>query len=326
MGGSRPSSFALTSPGPMRLYSTAELLKLPPPDWLVDNIMPEGGLVGLYGPPESAKSFIAIDLALCVASGTSWHGHEVKKGFVLYVAAEGGPGIGKRVRAWLQAKKAQTSQADVAWLIESLSIYKDSSDMDALMSRLDDEMERAPVLIIVDTLARCFDGDENQQEDMGRFVAGLDKLRHEYGATLVAIHHTRLDGDRERGNTAFRGGTDTMISVTRGDSDITLECTKQKDAEHFPSMSFQLVPIEGTESCIVECMDGRLNEKLQQTLGLLADHGPFTWDEWLSSTELPKTTFSRRFSELKKKGLIIKENSQWRVLGAQESHSHNWHK
>jgi RecA-family ATPase len=293
------------------LYSTAELLTLPPPEWLIDNILPEGGLCGLYGAPESTKSFIALDIAMSVATGLPWQGNAVRQGYSLYVAAEGGPGISKRVRAWMQTRGI-TDIPHMAWLIESISVTSESNDMDLLMERLDNELQETPGLVIIDTLARCLEGNENEQEDMGAFIAGLDKLRHEYGATVLAVHHTRLDGERERGNTAFRGGTDTMISVTRPQNGSVVEvaCTKQKDAEHFPSMEFRLELVPDTDSCVLVRTDVENVQKSKHIIDFLAN-GPMRWDEWLSSTGLAKTTFHRSFSELVKTGQIIKENGLW---------------
>lgn len=309
--GSRPSEFQFSSAGALRLYSTDELLILPPPDWLIQDIMPEGGLVGLYGAPESAKSFAAIDMMLCVATGTPWHGHEVKQGFGLYVAAEGGAGIGKRVRAWM-LKHNITTIPNMAWLIESITVNSGSTDVDTLMHRLDNELQEAPGLIVIDTLARCFDGNENEQEDMGTFIDGIDRLRHEYGATVITVHHTRLDGGRERGNTAFRGGLDTMISVKRDETAITLECSKQKDADHFGDLELNLVAVPECDSCILIQAGEEKARKSVQILSLL-ESGPLKWDQWCSSSGLPKTTFHRFFSELNKTGKIIKENGMWGI-------------
>ena len=90
---SRPSSFPLTSPGALRLYSTTELLKMPAPEWLIKPLMPLGGFIALYGPSAVGKSFIAIDLSMHIATGRDWQGHHTQNGFVLYVAAEGGRGV-----------------------------------------------------------------------------------------------------------------------------------------------------------------------------------------------------------------------------------------
>ncbi len=315
--GARPSSFAFTAAGPLRLYNTTELLCLPPPTWLIDNILVDGGISSLYGPPESTKSFMAIDMALCIATGTPWHGRAVQRGFVLYIAAEGGPGIGKRVRAWLQHHNIPATKANVGWLIESLAVYGDSEDLDTLMHRIEHEVDQQPKLIVIDTLARCFDGDENQQEDMGRFVAGMDRLRHEYASAILTIHHTNLSGDRERGNTALRGGTDTMLSIERdktGNREVILSCTKQKDAEHFDPMVFTLEPVPDADSCILVAEEEHKTAKTARILQILQDQGPMKWDDWLVPSGLPKSTFGRYVVGLKENGQIIKENGHWQVV------------
>ena len=57
------------------------------------------------------------------------------------------------------------------------------------------EAYQRPALIIVDTLARCMvGGDENSAKDMGLFIAHADALRKETGATVLIIHHTGKNG------------------------------------------------------------------------------------------------------------------------------------
>ena len=249
--GARPSHFHLTSAGPLRLYSTAELLNLPAPSWLIDRIMPAGGLVGLYGQPSAGKSFIALDIALSVSTGRPWMGHPVDPGHVLYLAAEGGAGISKRVRAWLQHNDIKPSQTNIAWLIESVPVHVDSDQMAILLERVLTEIEDTPDLVIVDTLARCFDGEESETGDMGRFIGGVDHLRAQLGCTVLVIHHTRLDGDRERGNTSFRGAADAMLAVYKDGDDVRISCTKQKDAEEFQPIYQKLTKVPETDSCIL---------------------------------------------------------------------------
>src|SRR5690625_1015502 len=71
--------------------------------WIITDIVPAGGVVSLVGGSGVGKSFIAVDMACSIASGLEWHGYEVDNpGSVVYVAAEGGGGIDKRVLAWAQ--------------------------------------------------------------------------------------------------------------------------------------------------------------------------------------------------------------------------------
>jgi RecA-family ATPase len=250
-----------------------ELLRLPPPEWLVKGILPAGGLVGLYGEPGSFKSFVAIDVAMSTATGEAWHGQAVKQGHVIYVAAEGGVGIAKRGHAWLLAHGVPPEKADIAWLTESIPVSVDSENMQMLFDRIEDDLRKTPSLVVIDTLARCFYGDENQQEDMGRFIGGVDRLRREFDATVIVVHHTRLGADRERGSTAFRGAADTMVECKRlNDSELELHCNKQKDSIEFDTRHLALSPVPEVDSVsLVDKAestterDGLIRQWIQQT-------------------------------------------------------------
>ncbi len=313
----RPTTFPLTRPGPFRLFSTAELLTMPPPVWLIQPVMTAGGFTVLYGPPGVGKSFIALDMALSIAAGGFWQGCPVEQGDVLYVAAEGAPGTGKRVKAWHLTRGVTPAQAPVSWLTQPIGITSDGEDMEVLMDRIAHELNRPPVLTVIDTLARCFEGNENEQEDMGQFVKGVDMLRTGFSTAVLVVHHTRLDGERERGNTALRGAADTMLSVTKDAKwDITLECTKQKDAEEFDAMSLRLKPVPSTDSCVLAIKTApteRQQGKAQEVLEFLRE-GPLTFSEWHSDTKLPKKTFCRYLVSLRENREIIKKKGKYHLV------------
>jgi hypothetical protein len=312
-----PSTLSLTAPGRVRLYSTAELLKLPPPEWLVDGIMPAGGLVGLYGAPGDGKSFLALDIALSVATGRPWHGHPVKRDYVLYIAAEGGTGMGKRARAWLLHYGVEAPDVSMAWMIDSLPVHAESSDLDTLLERLEHEVDRRPGLVIIDTLARCFDGNENQQEDMGRFVNGVDKFRRAYGATTLVIHHTGLASGRERGSTSFRGAAETMMSVDMNQQTqtMTITCDKQKDALRFEPINLTLTDVVEAESAVLT--QPGLEAAIARKAELLAIlvKGPRTAKQIQAKShgELSRSTLFRLLRDTVKTGEIIKENDEYRL-------------
>jgi len=295
------------------LYSTAELLRLPPPSWLIDPILPAGGLIGLYGPPGEGKSFLAIDMALAVATGRAWQGYPVTPCHVVYISAEGGTGISKRVLAWLTFHHIPPPQADVAWLTESVAMLSDSQDMQVLFKRIHEEMTTHPGFIVIDTLARCFEGDENKQEDMGHFIQGVDRLRREFGCTVMVVHHTRLQADRERGSTAFRGAADCMILVRKRQRTITVTNSKQKDYEEFSPLRFTLTDMPETQSCVLTTRTSEMLVPLQQE--------PLSWDNWYQrcSTSMSKATFYRALVKLKQEGRILKENGRWRLAVSSRS-------
>src|SRR5437870_3834547 len=71
-----------------RLYTTEEIAKIPKPTWLIENVLPEAGLVCTYGPPGCGKSFLALDLSLSIGSGIKWCDRNVKQGNVVYLLGE----------------------------------------------------------------------------------------------------------------------------------------------------------------------------------------------------------------------------------------------
>jgi hypothetical protein len=61
----------LAPPG-WRLLDDVELMDLPDPEFLVENLLPRAGIVVLYGPSGSTKTTIAAGIMTSVATGTDW--------------------------------------------------------------------------------------------------------------------------------------------------------------------------------------------------------------------------------------------------------------
>jgi len=81
-------------------FSRVDSLKLTEIKWIVDDYIESDSLAQVFGDPGGGKSFVAIDIACCVATGSAWHGHQVKQGAVFYIAGEGHNGLARRFKAW----------------------------------------------------------------------------------------------------------------------------------------------------------------------------------------------------------------------------------
>ncbi|MDX2494971.1 MAG: bifunctional DNA primase/polymerase [Desulfuromusa sp.] len=69
--------------------------------WLIKGFFDQRSIILLFGETGSMKSFVAIDIGLCIVTGKDWHGHAVKhSGPVFYICGEGFSGISKRLKAW----------------------------------------------------------------------------------------------------------------------------------------------------------------------------------------------------------------------------------
>jgi DNA-binding transcriptional ArsR family regulator len=150
---------------------------------------------------------------------------------VLYIAGEGTYGIGKRVMAWAGGEIALQSALWAHWgQINDLVPMLDGRQFQALLDSIG-EQPIPPRLIVVDTLARAMTGgDENSAKDMGLFVHRCGQLRDATGAAVLLVHHTRTDGERERGSSALRGAADVMLQLDRDEAgNVILSTVKTKD-------------------------------------------------------------------------------------------------
>lgn len=222
-----------------RFLTLEEAEAIPKPAWLVDEMLPVGASVELYGPPGAGKSFVAIDLAMSVASGRPFLGHATKHSTVAYCLGESVGGVGARLRAWRQARGATFGVR--FRLLPGMVQLLDAGDVTAFLAAIGEQLDEQPGLIVIDTLARSIvGGDENSARDMGVAADALDRVRQATGACAVVLHHTGKSGESERGSGAIRGAFETMIELKNDGGSLSLRCDKQRDGEEFPSIAFVL--------------------------------------------------------------------------------------
>jgi hypothetical protein len=219
--------------------SVEDLWSLPDVPWLVgplpgdagDGLLPQEGVSGLFGKPGTGKSLIALDLAAHVALGKSWCGRPVRRGPVVYLAAEGKAGLPQRLRAWCAHHEVDRAALADLHFLPAAEDLADPAVAASLAARIRERCGR-PALIIVDTLAKAMPGrDENSVEEVGQLLASCDRLRAEFGCNVLTVHHPNKAGG-VRGSTAYEGGLDTLVLAERqGEgSDLTLRVVKQRDA------------------------------------------------------------------------------------------------
>lgn len=222
----------------------AGTLEATAPQWIVRDLIERDALALVFGDPGCGKSFWALDLALCVATGTPHHGHNVEQGPVVYIAGEGHGGIKRRLMAWSMANGVDHDRAPLFLSRMPAAL----TDAEALVVVLEAIMETAadvgpPVFVVVDTVARNFGpADENSTADMGRFIQAADIIRAQYRSTVLLVHHSgHADKTRARGAIALKGALDAEYRMDKGEGGIIrLEATKMKEADLPEPMAFYL--------------------------------------------------------------------------------------
>lgn len=103
--------------------------------WLIDGVIPAGSINWLVAPPQSLKTFVALDMATCIANGRPWHGRETDGAVVLYLAAEGGNDIHVR-RAAMDMVANDTGPLCIAQMRPRLDEHCGLATLLGLVSRV----------------------------------------------------------------------------------------------------------------------------------------------------------------------------------------------
>lgn len=241
--------------GTFTLLSLGQLAARPAPDFLIDRVLVCGGTSLVTAKHASFKSFVTLDMGLCVASGIDWHGHLTQSGAVVYVAAEGANGLTRRVQAW--CNKHGREMPDNFYIVEEPAQIADARILNAFISEISSV---EPMLIVLDTLSRCAVGlDENSAKDMGEFVEAIRVLAAQTGAHVLTVHHNNKSGEY-RGSSVLAAAVDTHISIERKEGDVLrLIFEKHKDNQEPEPMAFQRRVVEldaqGRETSLVFELD-----------------------------------------------------------------------
>jgi hypothetical protein len=213
--------------------------KQPKNNWLIKGIIERATTGMLFGSPASGKSFIAMDMAFCIAIGYDFANCAVNQGQVVYLAGEGFNGISKRFKAL--EEKYQTQTSDIFIINKPASLLcKDSTEE---VTEVVDNICPKPSLIIVDTLHRNFGGgDENSAKDVGKLMEAITAIINHTGAAVLLVHHSgHNSGERARGSSALKAALDVEYRISKSGSVVTMKNTKVKDFDKPAPISFNLV-------------------------------------------------------------------------------------
>ena len=231
-------------------FSRADSLELTEIKWVVDDYIEADSLAQVFGDPGGGKSFLAIDLACCVATGKPWHGHDVKQGSVFYIAGEGHNGLARRLKAWQIGNGTSLAGVPLYKSHRAAQLYDatEAAVVAEAIKELSAEANCIPSMIVIDTLARNHGGDENSTQDMNAFIQHLDVyLRQPWKCCVMVVHHSGVaDKDRSRGSTALKGALDAeyKCQLDSGTKTIAFESKKMKDAEMPSPKNFQITQVD----------------------------------------------------------------------------------
>ncbi len=240
----KTNNLSLSSETLFRLTPISKL-ECKTPDWLVTGLLERDSLSQWFGDPGCGKTFIGVDLACCIATGTDFHGTGVNAGPVVYIAGEGQNGLRRRFQAW-QIRHQVSFESVSLFVSTAPASFCDPASIPIVEAAVDGTREK-PAAIFIDTLARNFGpGDENSTQEMTSFIASLDAIRTKYRCAIVLIHHSgHGDKSRGRGAMALKGALDAEYRLEKDDVGVVrMTNTKMKDFEPPAPMAFKIRSVE----------------------------------------------------------------------------------
>jgi len=210
--------------------------------WLIEKLWTAEAVGFLGAPPKHYKTWMAMEMAVSVASGAPCLGSFPVPNpgpVLLYAAEDSASAVRERLEALALHRQVELGRLAL-WVITADSLRLDrSDDREKLEATV---VHYRPRLLVLDPLVRLHQLDENASGPMAALLGFFRSLQRKTGAAIALIHHTRKNpaaaGYSLRGSSDFYAWTDSFLHLQRRRGQLTLT------AEHRSAPSFGPVAIE----------------------------------------------------------------------------------
>jgi len=176
--------------------------------WLIDELWAQQAVGILGGEPKCCKSFLALDMAVSVASGTPClrQFHVCRTGPVLLFPAEDSLSVVRRRLDGICRAAGTTIEQLPLYVITAPRLLLDvPQDRQRLRSTVE---AIRPALLILDPFIRLHCADENASKDVAPLLGYLRELQREFKTAVLLVHHARKGSGKGRPGQALRGSSD----------------------------------------------------------------------------------------------------------------------
>lgn len=204
-------------------------------DFLINRLLYDNAINLISGDPKTYKTFVGIDIALGVSTGSSAIGHTVlKQGKVLFISTEFD--VRKRFLDLMRGRELDTNNKEITNKIipfdfNSLDTFQWKKDFHLLEDLI---KEYTPKLIVIDPLSYIFDGDINKNDEVAEFFKELKLLVNMYNLSVLIIHHNNRMNEVKRmnnvsGASAITRFVDSIIYLERFEEDEKQDINKSDE-------------------------------------------------------------------------------------------------
>jgi hypothetical protein len=287
------------------------------PAWLVEHLWGSGAVGMLGGPPKLGKSWLALELAVAVASGRPCLGRFTvpTAGPVLLYAAEDTPlQVRQRLEQLCQARGAHLDTLELDLILEPSLRVDRASDVERLRETL---AQRPYRLLILDPYVRLQAADENHSTAVAAILATLREISRTFSLALLLVHHARKSpGDSAglalRGSSDFHAWGDSNLYLRRRGHELILTL-EHRAAAAPPPLTLHLVEnplrLQIREPATPPAPTAPLDERLLAAL----DHGPRRLEQLRATVGARKQSVLETLRTLEAAGRVVRHPDGWQA-------------
>jgi hypothetical protein len=242
------------------------------PSWLIDQLWTHQAVGVIGGSPKSGKTWLALEIAVSVASGTSCLGRfaVLSPGLVLiYAAEDSATAIRSRIETLARLHQVDFDRLDVHIItVDALRLDR-PEHQDRLESTL---LLYKPALLILDPLVRIHAIDENVAGQVSMLLGYIRSLQRKSGAAIALVHHVRKNaspngsaGYSLRGSGDLYAWLDSFLymRIHQGQRILSAE---HRSAPGFGPMALELAQSDLGASLKISSITDNLSESLPNDL------------------------------------------------------------
>jgi RecA-family ATPase len=289
--------------------------------WLVEELWGASSVGVIGGAPKCAKTWLGLDMALSVATGTACLGKYAvpEPGPVLvYLAEDALPVVRERVEG--MARHRGLDLAGVEIHVITAPTLRLDRDRDR-MRLLETAKRIGPRLLILDPLVRLHGIDENHAGEVAELLAYFRSLQRQLDLSVLLVHHTRKSA--AGGTTAGQGLRGSSDIHAFGDSNLYLRRTKDYlmlSGEHRAASASAPVYLElvATDAemihleVVAERQDGKRRSLEEQLLELLAQGEALTRAKLRDSLAVKNERLGEAIESLERAGRLCRTPAGWK--------------
>ena len=315
---------------PVQRASELSIDSAPLTHWLVQGLWSDQAVGILGGEPKCCKSFLALDLAVSVASGTPCLRHfpVCHAGPVLLFPAEDSVAV---VRQRLEGICSAVGVDFQSLPVEVITAPTLRLDAPIDRERLSNTVQaHQPRLLILDPLIRLHRLDENDASQIAVLLSYLRQLQRQFHVAVLVVHHARKDANATRPGQALRGSSelhgwgDSNLYMRRRGAQLTLSTEHRAAAsqDHIPLQLTQagsaLALCVATDSSIAEPdSEPSALQRVQQILAGLDE--PVTVQQLRKLCGLRTTTVCSCLAQLTATGMVSRDRQGYQLKLALQS-------